>query len=519
MTRFHLSVGTAAALALTIAAVFCHPASAKEAAGPQLLLSRLRVAFVPGGTERIQVTATDESGQRLPFSVLCDNEAVATVTATDSTVTVTGRNYGTANVTVICGTARKTFPVQVYDPMVLETDELLIKFVDAFAWRWNTAGYRNHGAFIHPGATDGFRPLGSVAYSGFELEPGQAWAVVVKAKPGSDALKPPVDYACVWSTKETGVAGGSGTASSPGSLWDPTPPPGYHALGTVAQQGYDKPSLNDVYCVRADLTVSGEWGTAYVTWGGSDYQDWEASPILSPRARPHDLCYLPTGAFAAHRKGADPTNIPHNVLKVKLPVLAEAPSQDIIPRLVGYDTPPDYTDPLLAKEVLVPWCMVDDPTLPTPRDRIRVSPFYRLERQVCFECNKHVVNTQSVLLPYEATWEKGITKSESETASEKTGVEVSVEMGISCQFKAIGGDMSVGVTVSKELGYERTSGIEEFSSETVKVPFYAPPEKAVALWVGHNRFVLKRHAGTGLEEVKSWSVRTKTYVNDEYPDE
>ncbi len=531
MTGSSLSARSAAALVLVIVAVGCRRAAPEEPAGPQVLLNRLRVAVVPGGTETVEVTATDENNQPLPFSVESDNEAVASATRTGTGVTVTGQDYGTANVTVSCGSSRTTFPVQVYDPMVLETDELLIKFVDAFVWCWNTSGDHPHVTFWHPAAVDGFRPLGSVATPGFEPATGRAWAVVVKARPGSDALRPPIDYERLWSSQDVRTrVKGTGPHrhyqyTSPGSFWLPVAPDGYQALGVVVAGTFGKPSLDAVVCVREDLTWPGELGSSVVTWrgrpnfwvGGGGTR-WEARPIMPPSADPHELCYLPTGAFAVCSLPARVHPSPQCVLRVKLPALVEAPSQSLVPKLAGYDMPPKHTDPLLAKEVLVPWVMVSDPPLPDST-RLRQSPFYRLERRVCYECYYHVINTESVMLPHEVTWEKGISTAQSQTLSQKTGVEVSVETGVSCTFKAIGAEAKIGVTVSRELGYERTTGVEEFFSETIKLPVYTPPGKAVAMWVGHEQLVLKRHSGTDLVPVSTWDVYTRSFANDEYPDE
>jgi len=520
MTRSGLSARYAAALVLVVVAVGCRSTAPKETVGPQLLLGRLRAAVVPGGTERIEVTAADERNQPVPFSVECDNEAVATVTKTDSTITVTGQSRGTANVTVSCGGSRRTFPVQVYDPMVLETDELLIRFVDVFAWRWNTSGYRFHGTISHPVTTDGFKALGSVCVPYFARGPqdDRPWAVVVKARPGSDALKPPLDYVPVWDTKATGTGPGWGMAENPGSLWDPVPPSGYRALGTVAQAGYDKPSLDDVVCVREDLTVPGVWGKSFVTWGGSDYADWGARPILPPNVGPHDLCYLPTGAFVACPQSGGLGSSPSRVLKIKLPVLAEAQGQRCAPKLAERVRPPDFTPPTLAREVLVPWILVNDPSL-SDSERIRTSPFYRLERQVCYKRIVYEDNTTSLTQTYEVKSTVGITTSESQTVSSKTGVEVSVEAGVSCEFKGFGADVRVGVTVSKELGYEMTWGNEEFISQEITKEVSVAPGKAAAKWQEYNLFVLKRHDGTELVPVHAWQMGIESYVDDEYPDE
>jgi len=71
--------------------------------------------------------------------------------------------------------------------------------------------------------------------------------------PGSGALAPPVDYHLIW------MDTGSG-ADMNGSFWKPIPPEGYVCLGTVAQNGYQEPGLDEIRCVRQDLACLGKYG-------------------------------------------------------------------------------------------------------------------------------------------------------------------------------------------------------------------------------------------------------------------
>ncbi|UCG43860.1 MAG: Vps62-related protein [candidate division WOR-3 bacterium] len=519
------AIGGVVVIAAVVVAVVVWPVREDAEETPALLLNRLGVAVAPGGSEEVTVTATDGYHRPPQLSAECDSIRVATVTWTDSTIVVTGRSCGTANVTVSCDGDRGTFPVQVYDPMVLETDELLIGFVDKFGWRWNTSGDHPHATFAHPAVTDGFRPLGTLATPEFR-HVGEEWAVVVKAKRGSDALRPPDDYRLLWSSEGVRPRWRD-KYDSPGSFWLPVPPTGYRALGIVVQQGFGKPSLDDVVCVRQDLTAPGELGGSVVTrqgrpdsWAGKDGTLWEARPILPPATNtPHELCYLPTGAFSlCDPKSARVTDGPLSVLMVKLPLLAVAPPQVFQPRLTGYDEPPKYTNPTMAREVLVPWILVRDDALSTS-ERLRTTPFYRLERQVGYRRLEHHHNVTSLMQPFEVPSNEGPTDEERQTLSAKTAIDISVEMGVSCRFTGMGSVMPVGVTVSKELGYETTHGIAEFASEEAVKPLRAPPGKAVATWQEYNRFVLKRHIGSSLQPVATLEFGTDSYVTDEYPDD
>lgn len=154
---------------------------------PLLLLDPPSVKVIPGATAVVVVSATDEHNQSLPFSVECDSARIAGVTSTDSTITIAGRDYGTASVKVSCGADLvRTFPVQVYDPEVLETDELMIAFVDSFEYRWcdRGSGQPDDGQYYHPIAADSFKALGSVGWNRYFDPNGLDWAMVVKANRG-----------------------------------------------------------------------------------------------------------------------------------------------------------------------------------------------------------------------------------------------------------------------------------------------------------------------------------------------
>ncbi|CAM8939431.1 unnamed protein product [Rhodiola kirilowii] len=60
------------------------------------------------------------------------------------------------------------------------------------------------------------------------------------------ALMRPVGYSLIWSSDSSGH----------GYIWLPTPPTGYKAMGFVVSSNLDEPSVEEVRCVRADLTES-----------------------------------------------------------------------------------------------------------------------------------------------------------------------------------------------------------------------------------------------------------------------
>jgi hypothetical protein len=522
MANFRFFTFSAVVMVLIIIAGGCKKTPTEETFELKLLLDPNRVAVIPGGTEEIKVTTTDEHNSPRTFSVYCEDKVIATATKTDSTtITVTGLSVGKTIVTVTSDTNIRTFPVQVYDPKVMETDELIIGFVDTFEYRWSSepAGGRSFiGSFYHPVTTDGFHALGSVDYAGEYADPsGKMWATVVKAKPGSDALKPPVDYEFVWCSE-------IGYNDFYGSFWNPIPPAGYRALGTVVQRGFSRPNLNDVVCVRADLTVLGiASDTIYTSYNDNlDTLVIQAFLIDPPNVGPHldENCYLSTGTFqgmaSPYRSNPPPPVV--YVLSIKLPVLADAPEQSYIPKLSGYDTPPEKTEPLLAKEILVPWTLLRDGNLGDIW-RLNNSPFYRLERQVYYKRRDFLYNQASGKGSIEIDETCGTDSTKSQTFLEETNVEVKWEAGVSLMYQGSGGTGTYASTESKKLGYETQTAITELKTTTLQQQVDVLPGKAAAIWQKCAKFILKRHNGTTLEPVAAWELGINSWVADDYPDE
>lgn len=493
----------------------CKKSETEPEIEPELLATSISIAVVPGGTQSVTISASDKFGKEEGFSVTTGNAGVANVTTADNTFTVTGTNYGSTNISILSASGKSLeIPVKVYNPQILETEELLISFSQTFQFRWNDSGsgVSIDGSYWHPVATNGFKALGSLGFRQYYDPNGKHGVMVVKAKNGSDALASPVDYTLVWNDVGSG-------ASNDGSFWIPVPPAGYKAMGIVAQKGYNKPGLDDVACIRQDLTVPAESGD--LIWGFCNtlisppycFNSWKIEP---PFAGPHEGAYLSPGTFIAQQTQNPPSvHSAMNVVNITLPMLAETPYREYVPTLKGYDPPPDETIPILAREMLVPCTILGDPQYADDQMwRISNSPFYRLERQVFYKLLYHNHNQTSVLQHNSYTRTIGVTTSESNEFWSETSISVTAESGISIGM--ISGKVSV--TVSKSFGYSTMTSVSELQQDEYESGVDVPPGKAVAIWQRYNRFVLKRHNGTSLEPVKAWEFGINSFVTDEYPD-
>ncbi|XP_072957471.1 hypothetical protein At1g04090 [Typha angustifolia] len=141
-------------------------------------------------------------------------------------------------------------------------DELEVCQVSTFSKVWATheGGQDDLGAtFFNPSPLpSGYSMLG--CYAQPNNRPLFGWVLVGRdttngcgGDGGSGALAMPVDYTLVWSSESSSVK-----QDGHGYFWLPTPPEGYKAVGVVVTAAPEKPSVDQVRCVRADLTEESE---------------------------------------------------------------------------------------------------------------------------------------------------------------------------------------------------------------------------------------------------------------------
>jgi hypothetical protein len=536
----HPTTGFTAARAVTIVAglaaltAACSSSKGTPApAAPTLPLSRVSIAVVPGGSETITVQNRDGSLAAGAFVATSSDDAVATVTTViGPRVTIAGQALGKANVTVrdAAGVSR-VLPVQVYDNHFMDTGELVITYTDAFQkvqdlpevmlndadllvqtevvkasiWRATPpAGFHAVGDFMINHDRDGTNPNGSKA------------VMVVKAKEGSaEPLRLTAAYDLVYTIQWSSCARGA-------KFWRPRCDAGYQAMGLVTTPPGGAAPAFSTPCLRQDLTIGG--AVAPSTSPPEPILQTSRNEVLGfwsvrlPDAPSHARAYLPPGTFVIASGTAAPTFDPAiHVLNVQLPMLAEAPPQDLPPRLTGFLSPGDGSEapPRFAKAMLVPCSLVNDVLHGSIPWRVANSPFYRLERHVFYKLVGHNYNTSTVMQPYAVHITAGVTASQTETFRSSTNVTISAEAGIELKdiFSA-----KVSTTVSREFGYDTETSIEQLTSRTDDIPFYANPGKAAAVWQEWNRYVLLRHEGTGLTEVAAWDFGVYSWVTDDYPD-
>jgi hypothetical protein len=493
-----------------------------------IVVDKIAVSVVPGGSEVIKVRAIDQTGVGESWTATSNDPAMATLTKLDSIVVVTGVDFGTTTITLVSESGvSRDIPVRVYDHMVLDAGELTLAFVSAFDCRWHDGGSGGDydGSFYHPKLPEGFKALGSLGLRAWGCPniDGRQWMLVVKANDGSDALAPPESY-----TREYDDAGSG--ADLNGSFWTPNCPAGYVAMGSVAQHGWGSPGLDDVTCVREDLTRAGEAVSTFI-WidaetGANDYVGiWRTT--ISDMAF-HEDAWLETGTFVATGSerscsGSACWQAPYshpamNVLAVDLPLLIDTPTETRTPQLVGFDQPPVTTAPLMTKTMLVPFTALLGGVDFSEGDIVWLlehSPFVRVERQVYNRLMFHTINYTSLVQENALELVSGISTTDSETFSHTVGISITVESGV--EFLGSGGKVST--TMSYEFGYESMHSVTSLQEQHITVTIYTQPGKAAACWQQRNMYVVKRHNGTDLDVLAEMEFGMDSYVVDEYPNQ
>uniref|UniRef100_A0A2P2P2D8 Vacuolar protein sorting-associated protein 62 n=1 Tax=Rhizophora mucronata TaxID=61149 RepID=A0A2P2P2D8_RHIMU len=147
----------------------------------------------------------------------------------------------------------------------IQLREIEVLKISQFEFIWSSSVYQDKKtgvSFYKPvGIPDGFHSLGHYCQS--EKEPLRGFLLVAREVVSSElevanncspadspALQKPLDFTLVWSSENGSEESYEGCAF----FWLPLAPKGWKSLGYLVTTKPDKPDLDDVRCVRADLT-------------------------------------------------------------------------------------------------------------------------------------------------------------------------------------------------------------------------------------------------------------------------
>lgn len=384
---------------------------------------------------------------------------------------------------------------------------LILAFTTEFTLRYKDKGSRADmdGAFWHPKAPSGFYALGSVGVSNYDDINGKNWALCVQAA-GDDqtALAHPTDYTLVWKDEGSG-------ADMDGSCWRPVAPSGYKAMGDVFVTGYNKPSTNDVMCVREDLVTQGVVGDIIYTDEGSKADsDIATYKIVASTVFGTEVGkgYIAANCFIANSSYTKPvaTTSVNNCLKLPFPKKSSAAPAP--PSLTDYSMPSEFYGNTIDHTIEFPFTAFIDNEYDI-KWQVDNSPFYTLQREVAYKREMYNYNQTDVSQTYNKSVTSGVSESQTRTFEINGGVSLSETIGITTvvTLAATGG-------WSIDLGWQTSTNVEEFREVTKTLELKTPAGTAGCLW---SLWYLVKVVRADNSTSESISFSVDSIVTSQYP--
>ncbi|CAK8534658.1 unnamed protein product [Lathyrus sativus] len=179
---------------------------------------------------------------------------------------------------------------------IIDLGGLKVSQISTFNKIWTTleGGQEDLGAtFFEPTQIpQGFFSLGH--YSQPNNKPLFGWVLVAKDE-SNGALKNPIDYTLVWSSKSQKIK-----QDKDCYIWLPIAPNGYTPLGHIVTTSPEKPSLDRIQCVKSDLTDQCEINSWI--WGKDKKIDEKGFNVhcVRPSNRGTQAHSVLVGTFLAH---------------------------------------------------------------------------------------------------------------------------------------------------------------------------------------------------------------------------
>lgn len=376
--------------------------------------------------------------------------------------------------------------------------DLRVTLTSAYTWNWDDTGSGATMSIMcwQPKVQGDMRPLGGVAVSSgyFEVN-GKRATLLVGPKPGSSGSSPvvasPVRWEWLWNDK------GSGGKHS-GTFWRPVAPDGYVALGDVATYEWTAPSLDIIWCLRADLVKSADFEKTAIWMDQGSGGAWDCSVWkVVPRAVGVDGSenipifadtFIVNTAYTEPNSGLASVpvlHMPKSYQRFTAPVPQLTPST--IPETGDIFSETDQC------QVTLPFTSFFPPDDKRSLDNI-ADPFCIISKTVAWHVEGVWVNNASGEFDRTQTVKYGISKEQKEEMVNSFGVEVTVEGGI----KAV----SYSVSLNYQFTYTTSSSYTEFSEKQVEEKIIVPGHYAKALCSKHIWLKGKRRDGSELSQLE-----------------
>jgi hypothetical protein len=339
---------------------------------------------------------------------------------------------------------------------------------------------------LPPGVTASGNPLGG------DLVISGVPEAMVRSHPGGDgsAVAPPIGYSAIWSVEKGGW-----------TIWRPTPPEGYAALGTVSTwDGDGNPPPNDaVVCVRRDLVspaTVGQW-----TWadhGSGASEDCTLWAIAPDAPLDGELNFSPGTLVGAGYYGPPGGDVQPFSLRIAVPE-TEPSSRPTPPKVIGPgDAPPTGADSVKASTDF-PFFAVGDSQFDGIVAQMLASPTYSLVREDVYTLIPTPEN------PVTLVWNQsnaeqtpsfsvtaGYNEQETTDFSETTGIDFGVQFG--------GQDDPVSFTLQLTQSFTMSASLSHGVSVdyNVSIPLTVPPQTTTAAYWITSTFQLLRADGSAV---------------------
>ncbi len=398
----------------------------------------------------------------------------------------------------------------------IRIDNLLINFTTEFLRIWDTDGVSAKPASFWrptpaPDALPGYFPLGDVVTRGLgNINGKQVVAVACEADiastdPGKGrALRRPDDYELVWKDS------GSGSKRDL-SIWRPLPPAGYVALGSVCSSDHEKPSLNAVRCVRADLVIASN--TTDLIWddkGSKARQRVSTWSGVPPAALPGEV-YLASGSFFSLGDYTRPASFPVYCLRMQISLqMYTRPSPPVL--CAETPTPLDPADDPSYTAIL-PWFTVKDPRYAAP-EQLRHSPFYLLQRMDQYVLVGHARNSGNDSQIFRWTAPRAQRTGGLRTFTQTTTVEFGAQWQTS---------LPNALMFSARLGHDFTQcelhSNEWLNAAAIEVIAVVDKNRSVAAYLAQSEYRLVRADGTSVTEGFRYTDGSSLHISQYTPPE
>ncbi|MDH4743142.1 Vps62-related protein [Sphingomonas sp. CBMAI 2297] len=380
------------------------------------------------------------------------------------------------------------------DVLITLTSQYKLRYAD------HGSGARWDGTFWHPKSDGNFRPLGSVCVGGHANINFNRASMLLANAPDHVALAAPLDYSWVWDDHGSG-------AKTNCSVWRPVPPEGYVALGDVAASGYLKPSLSDIWCVRADLVTSGVFtsGPAWRDAGSKGRHDIAAWPVeVGDSSRDLQMGILAPDTFI----GVASYDFPPDAglaRVIQIPIVVDERDMPERPMLKSRREPRDPISPVKDRSVVLPFTALLDRTDRPSLNKIE-DPFCTIERSVNWSLIAFDDNTTTAPQTITKSVTVGFTVTEAQSFAHSTGVKAGLDIGDKIKFK---------IELNYQFTHIASSSTSSLLSTTVIRNLTTPPGVAAALWTTTYTFRVTRADGTVVGRDLRFDV--DNVAHDQYP--